>query len=131
MPTTTTGVFDGDGKEDIAVLHNNGQNSSGKNITTLYEFTSTGSGFKAREKVWDNDDRTTGSWNADRTKLVTGDFNGDGKTDIGVLYHYGKRDDGANSTGLWSFTSTGSGFAAPVKNWESTQSWNWFRSDLA
>ncbi len=39
--------------------------------------------------------------------------------------------DGPSRTGLWSFTGTGSGFNAPVKKWESTSSWNRFRSDLA
>ncbi|WP_030023962.1 transglycosylase family protein [Streptomyces monomycini] len=124
----TSGDFDGDGKVDVGILYNGGQQADGKNTTALWTLTSTGSGFTRATKKWDSG---SDSWNADASKVTSGDFNGDGKTDLGVLYHYGKQDNGANSTGLWSFTSTGSGFAAPVKNWESAQSWNWFRSDLA
>ncbi len=132
VPTTATGDFDGDGKADVAVLYNNGQNSSGKNITTLYKFTSTGSGFKAPEKVWDNDNAATGSWNADRSKLSVGDFNGDGKADVAVLYNNGQNSSGSNITTLYEFISTGSGFKAPEKVWDNddrtTGSWNWKRS---
>ncbi|WP_078972836.1 transglycosylase family protein [Streptomyces rimosus] len=123
----TSGDFNGDGKADIGILYNNGQEANGTNHAALWSLTSTGSGFTGPVKKWDSGG---GSWNADASKVTSGDFNGDGKTDVGVLYNYGRQDDGANSTGLWSFTSTGSGFAAPVKNWESAQSWNWFRSDL-
>ncbi|KOU37142.1 hypothetical protein [Streptomyces sp. WM6368] len=81
-----------------------------------------------------NDDASTGSWNADRSKLTVSDFDGDGKADVGVLYHYGQDEQGVNRTGLWTFTSTGTGFNAPAMPWDSargTGSWNWYRSDLA
>ncbi|MER6392847.1 FG-GAP-like repeat-containing protein [Streptomyces sp. NPDC001523] len=132
VPATTTGDFDGDGKDDIAVLYNNGQNSAGKNITALWKFTSNGNGFNAPVKAWDNDNASTGSWNADRSKLTVGDFNGDGKADVGVLYNNGQNTAGKNITALWTFTSNGNGFNAPVKAWDNddatTGSWNWERS---
>ncbi|MFI0199798.1 MULTISPECIES: FG-GAP-like repeat-containing protein [Streptomyces] len=132
VPATTTGDFNADGKDDIAVLYNNGQNAAGKNITALWTFTSTGNGFNAPVKAWHNDDASAGSWNADRSKLTVGDFNGDGKTDLGVLYNNGENTAGKNITALWTFTSTGSGFNAPVKVWHNddatTGSWNWERS---
>ncbi|MEU6864047.1 FG-GAP-like repeat-containing protein [Streptomyces sp. NPDC046876] len=130
----TSGDFNGDGKTDVGVLYNNGQQADGKNITALWTFTSTGSGFNAPQKKWDNDDRTTGSWNWDRSKVVAGDFNGDHKADVGVLYDNGQQEDGKNITALWTFTSTGSTFGAPVKQWDNddrtTGSWNWDRSKV-
>ncbi|UWE10440.1 Ig-like domain-containing protein [Actinacidiphila bryophytorum] len=58
---------------------------------------------------------------------TTGDFNGDGKADIGALYNYGNVD-----SAVWRFTSTGTGFSNPVKDWDSGEGgWNWDRSDLA
>jgi len=67
-------------------------------------------------KVWDSG---TGSWSWDRSKLVAGDFNGDGKDDVGVSYDYGTRSDGRVRSGLWTFTSSDDGFNTPVKHWDS------------
>ncbi|MFJ4860990.1 transglycosylase family protein [Streptomyces sp. NPDC088748] len=128
--TQTTGDFSGDGKTDVGVLYNNGQQSDGTNQTALWTLTSTGSGFGAPVRKW----QSTSSWNADSSKLTAGDFDGDGKADVGVLYHYGQDEQGVNRTGLWTFTSTGTGFNAPAMPWDSargTGSWNWYRSDLA
>ncbi|WP_327732839.1 trypsin-like serine protease [Streptomyces nojiriensis] len=119
------GDFNGDGKADVGVLYNLGQNG-GNNLTALWTFASDGSGFGNPVKVWDNDDRTTGSWSWDRSKPVAGDFNGDGKADIGVQYNNGQTQDGRNQTTLWTLTSTGTGFGGPVKKWDSAaDSWNW------
>ncbi|MFI9066504.1 transglycosylase family protein [Streptomyces sp. NPDC053429] len=128
--TQASGDFNGDGKADIGVLYDYGQEDGGANHSALWTFTSTGSGFNAPVKVWDNVSGGVGSWNWDRSKVTTGDFNGDGKSDIGVLYNNGQDADGTNHTAFWTFTSTGSGFANPVKKWDSTSSWNWNRSKL-
>ncbi|MFD8608602.1 transglycosylase family protein [Streptomyces sp. NPDC059631] len=130
----TAGDFDGDGRADIAVLYNNGQQSDGGNRTSLWTFTSTGSGFGKPVKKWDNVDAGSGSWNWDRSKVTSGDFNGDGRTDVGVLYNNGQQSDGGNRTSLWTFTSAGSGFGKPVKKWDNVDagsgSWNWDRSKV-
>ncbi|MFD5655083.1 FG-GAP repeat domain-containing protein, partial [Streptomyces sp. NPDC127039] len=125
----TAGDFNGDGKTDIGVLYNNGQTEDSRNKSALWTFTSTGAGFVNPLRKWDSG---SGSWNADASKLTAGDFDGDGRTDIGVLYGYGQDADGTNRTGLWKFTSTGTGFKAPVVAWDSDDSgsWNWYRSDL-
>ncbi len=64
--------------------------------------------------------------------MTAGDFDGDGRTDVGVLYGYGVQGDGTNRTGLWKFSSTGTGFNAPVMSWDSVgqTSWNWSASKL-
>ncbi|MBL1083232.1 transglycosylase family protein [Streptomyces actinomycinicus] len=126
----TTGDFTGDGKADIGVLYDNGQAADGRNQSALWTFTSTGTDFTNPAKKWD---AGTGSWNADGSKITAGDFNGDGKADVGVLYNYGRRSDGTNRTGLWKFTGTGTGFGAPAMAWDSDGaiSWNWYASDLA
>ncbi|MEU8435094.1 FG-GAP-like repeat-containing protein [Streptomyces sp. NPDC029216] len=130
----TSGDFNGDGKTDVGILYNNGQQADGTNITALWTMTSTGSGIGAPVKKWDNDDRTTGSWSWSRSKLTSGDFDGDGKTDVGILYDNGRQADGTNITALWTMTSTGSGFGAPVKKWDNddrtTGSWSWSRSKM-
>ncbi|MEU5150160.1 FG-GAP-like repeat-containing protein [Streptomyces yangpuensis] len=130
----TTGDFDGDGKADVGVLYNNGQSGEGVNQTALWTFTSTGSGFSGPVKKWDNVSAGTGSWNWNRSKVTTGDFDGDGKDDVGVLYNNGQNAGGANQTALWTLTSTGADFSNPVKKWDNVSagsgSWNWDRSKV-
>jgi hypothetical protein len=121
----TSGDFNGDGRTDIAALYNYGESADGVNQTKLWVFTSTGDGFSDPKVVWDSQSAGGGSWTWASSKLTSGDFNGDGKADVGVLYDYGQSA-GVNHTGLWSFTSTGSAFQQPVKVWDSgTGSWDW------
>ncbi|MFE1070605.1 esterase, partial [Streptomyces sp. NPDC058783] len=128
-----SGDFDGDGRGDVGVLYDNGvRTDGGGNRTTLWTLRSTGSGFAKPVMAWDS--AVSGSWSWDKSKPVSGDFDGDGRGDVGVLYDYGARADGAgNRTGLWTLSSTGSGFAKPVMVWDSADggSWTWSRSDLA
>ncbi|MFJ3205943.1 FG-GAP-like repeat-containing protein [Streptomyces sp. NPDC086989] len=123
------GDFDGDGRTDVGVLYDYGS-SGGSNRTGLRVFTSTGTGigFKNPRLVWDSVHDPVKSWNWAASKPVTGDFDGDGKADIGVLYNYGRTAD-RNRTGLWTFTATASGFTSPRQVWDSgTDSWNWAAS---
>ncbi|GAA0354586.1 FG-GAP-like repeat-containing protein [Streptomyces blastmyceticus] len=129
----TIGDFNGDGKSDLAALYNSGQSPTGKNLTTLYEFISDGKGFKAPAKVWDNDDATTGSWNWRASKPVAGDFNGDGKADIGILYNQGQDKEKKNNlTAFHILYSYDGGIRGPKRVWDNddrtTGSWNWERS---
>ncbi|MBZ4321410.1 transglycosylase family protein, partial [Streptomyces huiliensis] len=123
-----TGDFDGDGKADVAILY--GYDREGEdNHTALWTLRSTGRGsFAAPVKVWDNLEAGTGSWDWAASKVTAGDFDGDGRTDIGVLYDEGQDAAGNNRTALWTFTSNGPRFDKPVKRWRSTRSWDWKRS---
>ncbi|MEU4209052.1 VCBS repeat-containing protein [Streptomyces sp. NPDC026206] len=127
---TTTGDFDGDGKTDIATLTNYGQSKNDLSQAALWVHTASGDGFKEPRAVWGTGTGGLDAWRWDASKLTAGDFNGDRRTDIGVLYNYGKTD-GSNKTGLWTFTSNGKGFEAPVRVWKSGPvSWNWNSSKL-
>ncbi|WP_414168822.1 FG-GAP-like repeat-containing protein [Streptoverticillium reticulum] len=131
------GDFNGDGKTDLAVLYGYGKNADGRNETALFTFASKGNdGFEAPRKVWESGKGSWSSWNWDASKLVAGDFNGDGKADLAVLYGYGKTSDNRNETGLFTLTSTGNGFNEPQKVWDSTKwdngkgSWDWSASKI-
>ncbi|MFC8871918.1 FG-GAP-like repeat-containing protein [Streptomyces sp. NPDC057148] len=119
------GDFNGDGKDDVAVLYKLSPAADGRNRTALWTFLSNGPGFDAPVVKWNS----TSSWNWDRSKPIAGDFDGDGKTDVGVLYNNGQNADGRNVTTLWTFTSNGTGFGAPDAEWASTSSWDWDRSN--
>ncbi|MEU6445367.1 trypsin-like serine protease [Streptomyces sp. NPDC046979] len=127
---TPAADFDGDGRSDVGVLYDNGQGSDGANRTALWTMAGSGSGFGGPVRAWDS--ATGGSWDWGRSKVVPGDFDGDGRGDVGVLYDYGRQSDGANRTALWTLTSSGSGFGKPVKVWDSADggSWTWSRSKV-
>jgi V8-like Glu-specific endopeptidase len=114
------GDFNGDGKDDIGVFYDYGNNTSG-----LMTFTSTGTGFTTPATTpWMS---CQGCWGWSGSKVVAGDFTGDGKDDIGVFY-----DAGNNTSGLMTFTSTGTGFTTPATTpWMSCQGcWDWSGSKV-
>lgn len=99
------GDFNGDGKGDMAMFYNydNGQ-------TKLWLYASTGSAFSGGSMKWDSG---TGNWWWDNSTFVTGDFTGDGKTDIMCMYDYS-----AGYTRFWIFPATDSGFNSPSVWWD-------------
>ncbi|MGW7613719.1 S8 family serine peptidase, partial [Streptomyces sp. NPDC054766] len=128
LSKTLSGDFNGDGNSDAAVLYKYADTSDGRGHSALWTFTSTGTGFNNPVKVWDSG---TGDWDWDNSELVAGDFNGDGKSDVGALYKYANTSDGRGHSGLWTFTSNGAGFNKPVKLWDSdTGSWTADNSKL-
>ncbi|MFJ7082049.1 FG-GAP-like repeat-containing protein [Streptomyces griseus] len=120
----TSGDYNKDGKDDIAVLYNNGTSADGKFVSSLYTFDSTGTAFANPRKTW----TSSGSFNWNATKLTSGDYSGDGRDDIAVLYNRGTTEAGVHQSALFTFTSTGTAFAAPREVWTSTGSFSWAAS---
>ncbi|MFF6774681.1 FG-GAP-like repeat-containing protein [Streptomyces sp. NPDC012637] len=105
--TPHSGDFNGDGRDDIAVWYDYYDKSD-----TIFTFTSTVQGaFNRPVTSWN---RFTG-WEKSRTKTVAGDFNADGRDDLGVMYGYA---DGSEK--LWTFASTAAGTFAESSSWSST-----------
>ncbi len=105
----TAGDFNGDGKDDIGVLYDSTMSGSGSTgSATLYTFLSTGSSFTCNN--WFS--FSTGfPLNRVGDRITAGDFNGDGKDDIGVLYDSTMSESGSTgSATLYTFLSTGSSF---------------------
>ncbi len=111
------GDFTGDGKADMVALYDYGNSNTG-----LWLFPSTGTGFASPYRVWLSG---AGNWTWANSKIVAGDFTGDGKADLATLYNYGN-----SNTGLWLFPSTGTGFASPYRVWLSgAGNWTWANSE--
>ncbi|MET7368008.1 FG-GAP-like repeat-containing protein, partial [Streptomyces sp. NPDC005566] len=123
-PQVASGDFNADGKVDIAAFYNNGTGDDGKHRSSLFAFYSNGTGFAEPKKVW----ASTGSFSAAASKLTSGDYNGDGKDDLAVLYNGGQATDGKYRSTVFTFTSNGSGFAAPKQTWTSSGSFDWSKS---
>ena len=95
----TSGDFNGDGKEDMALMYDYGNNQMG-----IWVFSSDGSFVSPRLAF----QSAVGKWGVISTKFMTsGDYNGDGKDDIAFMYDYGN-----NQMGIWTFISNGSSFSA-------------------
>ncbi|MEU0148566.1 VCBS repeat-containing protein, partial [Streptomyces sp. NPDC006288] len=113
--TLQAGDFNGDGRDDIAAWYDYADGSD-----KLWTFTAdVRGGFNNPFASY-----TSATWTRAMSKLTVGDFNGDGRDDIGALYGYG-----ATSVKLWTFQAqpTG-GFAYPVVAW-SHDSWgDWNRT---
>jgi len=106
-----SGDFNGDGKDDIATMYDYG---NGK--MSLLVFSSTGSSFNTWEQWYSVPSNEIYLANNVTGRMVSGDFNGDGKDDIATMYDYGK-----GRMSLHVFLSTGSSFST-CNTWYSAPS---------
>ncbi|WP_170047562.1 FG-GAP repeat domain-containing protein, partial [Couchioplanes caeruleus] len=74
------GDFDGNGVQDIAAFYDYGNGH-----TKLFLFSDVDNGTGPRQ-VWDSGH---GNWESARASYVAGDFDGDGRAEIGAFYDYG------------------------------------------
>ncbi|MGI5175407.1 FG-GAP-like repeat-containing protein [Dactylosporangium sp. CA-152071] len=112
------GDFNADGKADLAVGYDMGNNSW--NIFVLLSTSTPGAISFAAPVAWFQ--YAANASDPTRVKLVSGDFNGDGRTDIAEFYDYGSA-----QTKLWvHWAQTNSTFSAPVLQWDSgPNAWYW------
>ncbi|MFD5426737.1 FG-GAP-like repeat-containing protein [Streptomyces sp. NPDC127084] len=115
--TPYSGDFNGDGRDDVAVWYDYADKHD-----TAWVFTGTvKGGFNNPVSYWTSVD----SWDQTRAKTVTGDFNGDGRDDLGAFYGYA---DGSEK--IWTFSATADGKFVPVPSWSSTTWGDWNRTSL-
>lgn len=98
----TAGDFNGDGKDDIALLYDN-KNAKARIHVLLSKAKE--DGFESRSSWFVQ--ATEGMYNANRTtgRVTSGDFNGDGKDDVSAMY-----DNGDGKMRIHMFISNDSGF---------------------
>jgi serralysin len=111
---TVSGDFNGDGYSDVVALYDYGSSR-----TKVWFFRGNSTGMAGPVEVWD---AGVGNWDWARTKLVAGDFNGDGLADVTAFYDYGSA-----QTKAWSFRGTVDGVDPPVVTWDSGVN-NWHAS---
>jgi hypothetical protein len=113
---TTSKSFSGSGPRNPVALYKAG------NRTQLWVFAVHSASFFTPVKIWQS---SKGGWSWNKSKIIGGDFNHDGKGDVAILYDYGH-----NTTGLWTFISNGVGYDKHLA-WKSGHgAWNWNNSKL-
>ncbi|WP_323182619.1 transglycosylase family protein [Streptomyces sp. NBC_00094] len=109
-----SGDFDGNGRDDVAAFYGYSDGAA-----ALYTFASDASGlFGTPLRSWNVPENY---WWGENVKLASGDFDGNGRDDVGAFYGY---EDGRAA--LFTFKSrTDGGFADPVKSWNVPENYWW------
>ncbi|MET9888120.1 FG-GAP-like repeat-containing protein [Streptomyces sp. NPDC006430] len=107
------GDFNGDGRDDLAAWYDYADGHDGVNV-----FPSSADGtFASTYEAWSV---AAGHVHRPNMKIVTGDFNGDGRDDLGAFYGY---DDGSVKAYTWTTKADGKlndsvgGWSAPAGQW--------------
>lgn len=116
---TLSGDFNGDGRADLATVVDYG-NCAAALWTSLADTSGT---LTPPFESWN---KPANTWCVNSGKYAAGDFNGDGRDDIAVLYLGG---DGA----VWAGTmlaDTHGGFVSGPAGWSQPSGWDWQRTTL-
>ncbi|MGW5846551.1 FG-GAP-like repeat-containing protein [Streptomyces sp. NPDC055254] len=110
----------GDGRSDIAAVYFNGTVE-----TAMHTFRAKADGgFEAPFKSWS---ATATAFQAARIESTGGDYNGDGRGDLAIVYDYSN-----GTTGTHTFTGKADGgFNAPIASWKSSEGHWWAASSGA
>ena len=93
-------------------------------LTNLFVSNGTATGLPAPALHWSSG---AGNWVWAGSRLVGGDFNGDGKGDIGIMYDYG-----AANGAIWMMSGGNGNVSAPIHKWTSgVGNWEWNYTKLA
>jgi len=96
-----SGDFNKDGRSDLALFDGTSAESS-----ALWVMLADKSGGFAMSKWWQGE---PGAFDWESAKMLSGDFNGDGRSDLAFLYDYAQ-----GPTAIWVFASKGNGFSPRV-----------------
>lgn len=111
------GDYDGDGIGDVAAMYDYGGGN-----TAIFMFKGNTAGSLSAVKYWESG---PGNFSWVNTKPFATDTNGDGKSELLVMYNYG----GAN-TGLFSFNIASAATSQFTQPW-SSNGWYWTSSKFA
>ena len=79
--TPVAGDFNGDGRDDIVAVYGFGFGQ----VTAYTMLSKTDGGFNEPKSSWS---RTPGNWEYNKSRFTAGDYNGDGRADLGIMYDY-------------------------------------------
>ena len=117
----TSGDYDNDGASDFGILYGYKTTRQSK----AWIFTSNGAtAFNSPTVWWDSGPN---NWDWGGSKLTTGDYNGDGRSDFGIFYGYPT----VTKTIAWVLVSSGTAFKSPASWWDSGPgNWAWSASKI-
>jgi hypothetical protein len=116
LMTPVAADVNGDGRDDIAAFYD-----YGNAFTRLFVMENVAASGAAWRQAWES---STGPWDANRQKVVAGDFDGDGKDDIGTIYDHGN-----SQLKLW-ISNNAAGTATWRQAWDSgAGNWDPSRAD--
>ncbi|MFB7279166.1 FG-GAP-like repeat-containing protein [Streptomyces hydrogenans] len=110
----TAGDYDGNGRADLAAMYDYADGS-----VSMFTFKSRADGgFSDPVKSWTT---APGNWWPENVKLASGDFDGNGRDDVGAFYGYS---DGRAA--LYTFKPDASGaFGTPLRSWNVPEDYWW------
>ncbi|TBO60955.1 DNRLRE domain-containing protein [Streptomyces kasugaensis] len=108
------GDFDGDGKDDVVAWYDYADGHDA--LHTLISKGTGDGGFNKPVQSWNS---AAGNWYYPHMKIVAGDYDGDGRDDLGAMYGYA---DGTVRMFTWTATPTG-GFNFAVPSWSTPSGW--------